>query len=447
MDSTTPPTDRRFGGSTLFDFTLLFRAMGVALWPPTRILLALVGVIASGLLGLALDAVWAEGSSPVEVRMDGHWVSEAALYQATPDASGVRAVIAQEIAVEHPTRIRGVFELVLEQLRLTEDRCIAGVFGLDFRELLRAGRELLTLIAWLISMHSVYAILFGLGLAAIWGFVGIGICRGVSLAIARNDEPTLAEYRDTCKARWGQAALIPLLPILVMLGAAIALWAFGLLGAIPMFGGLIVGVLFPIVIFGGLVIGFAMVLGVAAMPMAPYGIVAAGEDATDAVFNTVSFIVARPVKTFFYYLVAFVVGVIAFAAIKWLISLSLWCGGSVLGMTMNVGPASIDGAAADVARPGALDAVWTPPNPAGNSAFYGTFPQFELAGSSWASRGMIRLWLMFSWAVLAAFAVSYGFASAGIAWSLLRRDVDGTDITEVIAENADKESGTGSAVS
>lgn len=450
MESTTPEGDRRTRGSTFLDFALLFRAVGIALWPPTRLVMALAGVIATGLLGLALDAVSPASSSPAIVHVNHRWVSEAGLYNQKADAHAVRLAVSDLVAAGGERQTSGVFKQFLFQLRTTEDRCIAGVFGLDPREIIGVGRDLLVLVSWLVAMHSVYAIFFGLGVIAIWGFFGIGISRGVAVAIARNDEPSVAEYADMCKSQWTQAATLPLIPAVVILAAAIALWIFGLIGAIPFAGKLIVGVLFPIVIFGGAVMALSLVLGAAAIPMAPSGIAASGDDAMDALGKAASFVFSRPVKTLFYYFVAFVVGVIAFAALKWLIALSLWCGGSALRMTMDVGGASVahpTSAPASTAAPGALDALWIPPSPSGATPFYGTFPGFELEGASWASRGLIRLWLVFTWACLAAFAASYFYASAGIAWFLLRRDVDRTDITEVDDENADKDTGAGSAVS
>ncbi len=448
MDSSTSASDRHVGGSTLFDFTLLFRAVGIALWHPTRMLLALVGVMASVLLGFGLDAVWPADASPVSVRMAGdRWVSESELYLVSADVGIVRTRLSEAVAADFETRRVGAFSLLFTRLRVCEDRCIAAVFGLDVPEMLTAARELLLTIAWVVSMHSVFAILFGLGLAAIWGFVGVGIARGVALAVAGNDGPTTREYVDTCRTQWMQAATIPLLPVVVMLAAAIALWLLGLVGAIPGIGALLVGVLFPLVIIGGAIIAFAMIFGAASLPLAPYGIVANGADATDAILNAADFVFRRPVKTLLYYFVAFVVGIVAFAAIKWLVSMSLWCGGGALGMTMNTGDASVAAEAADSNAMGDLDAVWIPPSLTGRSPFYGTITPFDLSGASWASRGLIRLWLMFVWALLAAFAVSYFYASAGIAWFLLRREVDLTDITEVVAEIADKESGSSSAVS
>lgn len=447
MDSHSQAPDRFPVGTTVFDFTLLFRAVGIALWQPARIALALAGVIATVLLGMGLDAVWPSGSTPVAIHTGGQWVTESALYGQLADAQGVRAVIDDAIADNRRVHESGVFKELLLHVRLTEDRCISAVFGLDPRALFAAGRDALMAIAWLVSMHAVFAILYGLGLAMIWGFVGIGISRGVSLAVARNDEPSIGDYRRACMSQWMQAATIPLLPVMVILSGAIALWVFGLVGAIPVVGNVIVGILFPLVILGGGIMALVMVLGVLAIPMAPFGIAAAGSDAGDAIVDSAGFVVKRPVKTLFYYGVAFVVGVIAFAALKWLVALSLWCGGNALGTTMDLGAASIEAKTADATLPGKLESMWIPPSPSGDSPFYGTPTDSALTGTSWLGRGMIRLWLMFAWGVLAAFAVSYFYASAGIAWFLLRRDVDHMDITEVIAEIADKESGSVSAVS
>ncbi|HPF40908.1 MAG TPA: hypothetical protein P5081_10815 [Phycisphaerae bacterium] len=446
MDSNAKVQARRGVGPTFFDFTLLFRAVGIALWQPTRLLLALGGVIASVLLGLGLDAVWPASASPVAVRVAGHWTTESALYAQLADSQSVRSAMGEAVVAGGETSASGVFRELLLQSRLIEDQCLSGVFGLDPRGLLAAGRAALMTIAWLVSMHAMFAILYGLGLSAIWGFVGVGICRGVALAVARNDEPSLREYRDVCASQWMQGAMIPMLPVLLILATTIGLWLFGLIGAIPVAGKLIVSVAFPIVILGGAIMAIALTLGVAAGPMAPYGVVAGGADAGDAIVGAASFVVERPVKTLFYYAVSFVVGVVAFAALKWLVALSLWFGGGALGMTMDIGAAPAD-SAGGAPHVGTLEALWTSPSLSGASAFYGTFPATELGGASWVSRQLIRLWLMLTWGVLAAFAVSYAYAATGISWFLLRREVDHTDITEVVDENADKESGSRSVVS
>src|SRR5690606_19983322 len=117
-----------------------------------------------------------------------------------------------------------------------------------------------------------------------------------------------------------------------------------------------------------------------------------------------------------------------------------------VGATMNLGSPVLTEGAADGA-PDKLNAIWTAPAPSGAVPFYGAFDASRLGGTSWFASGLVRGWLMLVWGLLAAFAVNLVYASAVIAFLLLRRDVDRTDMTEVATEFADKGQGSVDAAS
>jgi len=432
MTSTQSDSPRSTELQSVFDFTLLFRAVPLAA-SPTRLAFALAGVVATVLLGWVLDAAWPASSSAVTVQTGGAWVTEAGLYARQSGAQNVHRAVEAAVELGATKQTQGVFDTLLFELRGVEDQLIAGVLGLRPAQALAALHRVLDTAAWLIAMHPLFAILFGLGAAAIWGFVGLAIARGVALEMATGEGSGPRESLDFARSRFLDGLSICVVPAVLLLVIAIGLWLLGLIGAIPFVGDIAVGIAFPLAVFAGAIMAAIIVLGLAALPMAPYVIAVGDADAVDALSDSASFVWRRPVRTAVYCVFALVVGVVAFALVKWFIALALWCGGSALGATMNIGAPSLADAAAGAA-PGKLDAIWRAPTPSGATPFFGSFDDASLAGASWLARGLFRVWLMLLWALLASFAVCLFYNSAGIAFLLLRRHVDRTDITEIAVE-------------
>lgn len=436
MTPMQPDSGRHTATSNFLDFTMFRRTVSLAL-SPTRLAIALAGVIATVALGNALDRVWPAASSPVVVHIDSGWMTEADIYETHSGSEDVRAAIDAAIAGGTEWRSQGAFETLLFELRVAEDKLIAGVVAIRPGQLLAALAGCMSVVAWLIAMHPLYAIFFGLGLAAIWGFAGVALARNITFTVATGDGLTLRESIEFARSRIADGFFIFLSPAIGLLAIAVVLWLFGLLGAIPYFGELGVAVAFPILIVGGAMMAAIIVLGTAALPMASSAVAVGDSDAIDALTICGSYVWQRPIKFIVYFVVAAILGVVAFALAKWLIALALWCGGSAVGATMNFGSPTLaeNAAAQSVSK---LDAIWNAPSPSGSVPFYGTFDQSKLSGTSWLASGIVRAWLMLLWGLLAAFAVCLLHASAGIAFLLLRRDVDRTDITEVAVEFADK---------
>ena len=436
------PTDRP---ATFLDFTLLLRAVPLAL-SPTRLAIALIGVVATVAWGSLLDAVWTEASSPAVARLADRWVSEPHLYADLGGRSGAQAAIEAALSDGEGIRSQGAFDALLLELRWIEDGFISGTLGARPTQLVDALGRVVTVAAWLISMHPFYAVLFGLGLVAIWGFIGVALSRSASMEMATDERLSAGAALSFARQRFMDGVGIFLAPLVILLTAAVGLWLFGLIGAIPYLGELVVGLGFPLVILGGLLMAGILILALVAMPMAPCGVAVNDSDALDSLMVSGSYVVQRPIKTLVFFITAVVISVIAFALLKWFIALALWCGAGAVGATMNLGSPVLTEGAADGA-PDKLNAIWTAPAPSGAVPFYGAFDASRLGGTSWFASGLVRGWLMLVWGLLAAFAVNLVYASAVIAFLLLRRDVDRTDMTEVATEFADKGQGSVDAAS
>lgn len=426
--SESPAEIKRIHWSDVFAFTAVFRSFRMALdWK--TLLLAFLGLFVTYLGGRTLDLVWASNHMPI---VSSAHVSELDAY-AMGGRSGAKQFIKEQGGDKAARRV-GAFALLLQHARVTANRAMHGVMALNPGEVLGAiyGAALATL--WLVSVHPLYGVLFVLLKLSVWALFGGAACRVAMMRATRDERIPLSEALAFARARFGSFLLAPTFGFGIVLIAGLVLMLFGLVGAIPWLGDLVVGLLFVLVIAAALGMAFILIGACAGMPLLYPAIAAEGSDPFDAINRSISYIYERPWRSALYLGAATAYGAICLLFVKFFVRLGLAAAALFLGATMNLGSAT----AGDTKLPddvGKLTAIWQAPTLTFDNAFVGGFDEYEVGGMSRFGRFLIKGWLYAVWGLVAAFAISFYYAAASIVYLLLRREVDATDIEDVYMED------------
>ena len=429
----------RFNCSECCGFLRLLRSFRMCLhW--SKLIPAFCGVFATYAAGHLLDWVWPESSEPVVQVAAGRTVTELSYFLS---AEGIAGETTREwidgLASAESLQHIGAFDLILQHARVTANQITDSVIHANFGGVVDGFSGAFRGVVWLMSMHSVYAVIFFLVLVAIWAFFGGAISRAAALDIAREHKLGLREVFGFAKSHFGNLAAVPLVPIIFVLVGGLILWIGGLIGAIPAVGEVLVGLLFLFVLVVGFFIALVMICGVAGFPMMMPAIAADNLDALDALSTTYSYVGSRPWKTAFYILLATGYGAVCLVFVKLFVMVMLWAVGLFMGASMNWGDAfALDATGAGTKIESKLEAMWQAPTFADDRTFYGTFPDNDLRHVSRFGQWCLRAWIYTLWAFVAACAVSFFYTAGSVMYFLLRREVDLTDWEDVYLDSDDE---------
>lgn len=411
-----------------------------------KLLPAFCGIVATCLAGVALDAVWPSGSQPAVGSMGQVTVTELDAYLAAP-ANAITTTeewIKSLGDVDSVKRI-GAFDLLLHHARASANGVAASVLQASPGGVLGSLVHGFNGLAWLLAMHTGYAIVYFLILVAIWGFFGGAISRAAVLDVCRDEKISLREAFAFAKSRYMNFAAAPLVPIGFILVGALALWLGGLIGAIPAVGEIFVGLAFFIALLIGFLIALVIVCGAVGLPLLMPAIAADNLDALDALSTTYSFVGARPWKTAFCALVALCYGAVCMILLKLFVMIMLFAVGHFAGASMNWGDAYAKEGGQRVKVESKLDAMWQAPAFDGGRPFFGSFGERSLSHVSWFGQLCIKVWIYSVWGLVAACIVGYFYSASSVIYVLLRKEVDLTDIEDVYLEDGKGEEGSGTS--
>lgn len=428
MSEATSNELKRIDWSECCGFTRLFRSFKMAIhWP--ALCLAFFGVVLTYGSGRLLDAMWADSQSPA-LSADRS-ITEVEVFA----GGGRQAVKAWTGTLGDADKINrsGVFEMFRNRMQGSVNHITAAVLGLSLTGVIAGVSGLFIAPVWLFAMHPGYAILFGILALAIWSLFGGACCRVAALRATRDERIGMGEALTFAKGRFLNFFFAPLMPLLVILGIGLFLFLGGLIGWIPWFGEVIVGLLFFLVILAGFALAF-VIIGAAAGGSLTFPTVAVeGSDAFDAFSRTYSYIYAKPWRTALYMLVAIGYGAICLLFVKFFARLMFWAASLFLGFSMNWGTAAVEkGQPTDVPK---LHAIWQAPTLSGEGSFWGSFDEVKLANISWFAQLLVRGWVYLLWALVVAFAISFFYSASTVIYLLLRREVDLTDVEDVYFED------------
>jgi len=275
------------------------------------------------------------------------------------------------------------------------------------------GLSTTTINGWGIVFLLVYALL----MLAVWSFVGGATMRIAAVEFARDDRIDMSEATGFAKKKYLSFFGGPIVPLIGIIVFAVCLLVGGAIGRIPFIGPVLVGLLFFLAVLAGFLIVFIAIGGLFGVPLMFATVAMEGTDTFDAVSRAYSYIFGRPWRLIWYSLVAAAYGLVVTAFVliftSAMIAAPIYIGGWAMG-------ANFDQIKAFLVNP-----AWAFPAEAGLGVKIGGV--------------LVKLTLIVVWGLALGFIASYKATAMTIIYGLLRKDVDGTDMTEVFLEEEQEE--------
>lgn len=270
-------------------------------------------------------------------------------------------------------------------------------------------------------LHAVSAVLFDIGLFAVWAYFGGSICRLAALEYGRDEVPAMGEGTAYARRKFSAYLFTPVAPLIAILGFSLCLFALGLMGRIPYIGPVILSLGHFAVPFLAAPIAFMAVLGIVSFGLMAPAVSVDGKDAFEGWSRAFGYLIWSPGRFFGYSAVGLLTGLAAlFVGILFCegaIAASVKCVSFGLGcksdwfkydwrLLFPCMASSCDDLASGLRAPSLQGGMKT----AANLAFF--------------------VFMMMR-GVVAGFVASYYFSCNSIIYLLMRKAVDRVDIKEI----------------
>ncbi len=394
----------------LFPFLRLFRGFRVAIHP-SKLLLAMAFLLVVYGFGRGADLVWP--------RVFCHDGNDAGLFVLpTEYVPSGRDVYSSSTVV-------GPFECLLRYSSGAVGQVTDGVLGLSPQIVVNGvSRFVFSGPMWMFRYHPLFgAMLLSVVLLA-WSIFGGAIARIAAIHVTRDEKISLRQALRFSTGKVLSFLSAPLIPL--GLGALLftSLVVGGMTYYIPWVGPIVLGALFFVAAGVALVVTLIVLGTTAGFPLMYPTIAVEGSDAFDAISRSFSYIFARPWRTLAYAAMSLVYGVLCYSFLKLFIFLLLWLihTGQSLALT--------------TAYAESFNRFFAAPRPDDLTA---SVPFSSMTPPEKIGAGFLSFWYYLVVAILPAFAISFYFSASTIIYTLLRYEVDVTELDEVHLEPADDE--------
>jgi len=247
----------------------------------------------------------------------------------------------------------------------------------------------------------------GLILLFFWSFFGGAIARIAAVDFAKDERPQIGDAMSFALSKFGSFFWSPLVPLIFVVVLLLCNVLLGVIGRIPVVGPVVMGLFFALAALSAFLVMLLLIGTFFGFLFMWPTIAMEGTDAFDAISRAFNYLYARPWKTIWCWLCAAVYGVavIGFVALFTCLLLRFAVGSLRLGMGPDF--TSIH----PFLRAGA--------------------PEPGTPLSSVIAMILIRIVIVTAGGLVLGFVASYKITAATIIYSVLRRDVDGTDMSEV----------------
>ena len=263
----------------------------------------------------------------------------------------------------------------------------------------------------------VVLIVLVLGLLVIWSVIGGSITRLAALEFAKGEKVDFKESISFALKKFWSYFWSPLVPVLGVLFFIACNIIGGLFGQIKYIGEIAVAVGFPLAIISGFLIVFIGVIGAIGFFLMFPTISAEGSDAFDAMSRAYSYVLSKPKHFISLFLGIIICGVIFTLFASFIACLvmktSFFTVGLGMGQKFESIRAVISGGEASLATLGSLSMKFT--------------------------ALMLMIYIAFIKVTIASMVVAFVGSVSTVAYFLLRKDVDGTEISDVYVEEKEEE--------
>lgn len=259
-----------------------------------------------------------------------------------------------------------------------------------------------------------------LGLLVIWSIVGGAITRLAALEFAKEENLSFKDSLSYSLKKFWSYFWSPITPVVGVLFFAACNILGGLLGQISYVGGFAVAIGFPLAILSGFLIIFIGIIGIVGFFLMFPTISAEGSDAFDAMSRSYSYVISRPKHFLSLFLGIIICGTIFTIIISCIACLVMKVSFFTVGFGM--------GHKFELVKAVVLGGVYGPLEEKATMASLGTV-------SLKFTALMLTIYIGLAKVVVGSFVVSFAGSASTIAYFLLRKDVDGTDIHDVYVED------------
>lgn len=293
---------------------------------------------------------------------------------------------------------------------------------------------------------------------AVWGFFGGAICRIAAVQFARNERISLKEAILFTKDRWVSYFAAPVFPLVLVAIFVFLLMIFGWIQAIPWFGEVFAGLLWPIVLLFGFIIAIVLV-GLVGWPLMIATVSTEGTDSFDALSRSYSYVYQAPWRYLWYTFLAVIYGAVLVFFIGFMASLLVFLG--AWGVSSAAGLGSSD---PKYDREPSYLFNYAPTSFGWRDLLISTNmryvepkeeilydgrkvtrldfkPEYKDALSNMNKVGavLVACWLYPLFLLLVGFGYSFFFSASTIIYFLMRHSVDDTEVEEVYLEDEELE--------
>jgi len=284
-------------------------------------------------------------------------------------------------------------------------------------------------VLWAFKYHMVYCVIFSMIKLIAISIAGGALCRRAALKFSQDKPVGVIESLVFSLKRFKVFITAPLTPVAIILCLGfIIIFLFGLIANIPFVGELLVIIFLPLQMLAGGIMTYLVVGAVAGFALMFPSIAYDGADSFDAMNRSLGYIYGKPLRLAFYAIIATVYGVICYMFVRLFAFLMLVLTRGFMEIAIFT-----DNRAHDA---GKLDAIWPAPY---FTNLLGTPGLVETNLTETASGFIIGLFVLLISGVVISFALSYFFSVSTVIYSLMRKQIDNTDLEEVCIEEDDSE--------
>ncbi|MHC4182329.1 MAG: hypothetical protein ACYSR0_03155 [Planctomycetota bacterium] len=257
------------------------------------------------------------------------------------------------------------------------------------------------------------------GFLVIWSIIGGSITRSAALEFARDEKIGFKESLSFASKKFWSYFWSPITPALGVLFFSACNILGGLIGQVKYIGEIAVAIGFPLAIISGFLIIFIGIIGIIGFFLMFPAISAEGSDAFDAMSRAYSYVISKPKHFISLFLGIIICGTI-FAFFISLVAclvmqISFYTVGFGMGQKFESIRAVISGGKTTMASLDLLSMKFT--------------------------ALMLMVYMALVKVAVGSLVVGFAGSASTIAYFLLRKDVDGTDINDVYIEEQEQEEG------
>lgn len=293
------------------------------------------------------------------------------------------------------------------------------LFAFNLPEVAVQFGEYFKALQWAFRYHLFYCLIFIAIKLAIVAIAGGGICRISALQFAQDEKPGLTEALRFSRSRFTSFFAAPLVPLGIIIFMGLLIVLLGLIGNIPYFGEVFLGLAMPLTLLAGACVAVMSIGAVVGFNLMFPAVAYDGCDCFDVISRSFSYVYAKPWRMGFYTSVAAVYGAICYTFVRFVVFLLLWATRLFLQLGIFTDATAGQG--------NKLEAIWSQPtfrHLVGPAALEGNWAETFAAFAG-------RLWLWVVVGLLVSFVTSFYFTANTIIYALMRNRVDDTPLEDI----------------